>query len=77
MALVEGLDYCVYIVPFPNTGEDGALMSSPDGCVSIYLNSRVCPDRQRKALKHELEHLANGDLYSSEPVESIEGRMND
>lgn len=75
MRLIEGLDYIVRYVPFPNAGADGAIMSCPDGLACIYINSRVCPKRQRQALKHELEHLENDDLYSEESATEIEGRM--
>lgn len=75
MRLIEGLDYIVRYVPFPNTGADGAVLSSPDGLACIYINSRVCPKRQQQALKHELEHLMNDDLYSEESAIEIEGRM--
>ena len=73
-SLVEGQDYIVRCVPFPNCAVDGAIVSSVD-FPCIYINSRVCPKRQREALQHELEHLENGDLYSDDPAEAIEGRM--
>lgn len=74
MTLVEGLDYVVRVVPFPVDGADGFIMSHPD-VPCIYINSKVCPARQRKALKHELLHLMRDDLYSADPVSEIEGRM--
>lgn len=72
--LIEGQDYVVRYVPFPNCSADGAVVSHPD-IPTIYINSKVCPKRQREALKHELEHLANDDLYSDESAEVIERRM--
>ena len=72
--LIEGQDYTVKYVKFPNCGTDGAIVSHPD-LPCIVINTRVCPKRQREALKHELEHLANDDLYSEESAEDIEGRM--
>lgn len=74
-SLVEGMDYVLRCVPFPNSATDGAVISHPDiDC--IYINSRVCPERQRIALEHELEHLANDDLYNDElTTEEIEDRM--
>ena len=74
---IEGQDYVLRYVPFPNCATDGAIVKHPDGMPNIYINSRVCPKRQQTALKHELEHLANDDLYSEEPMWMIEGRMND
>ena len=74
---VEGQDFTVRVIPFPNCKVDGAIVSDPDGCSCIYINSRVCLSRQMKALRHEIEHLIKGDLYSEEPVEVIEGRMHE
>ena len=72
--LIEGQDYIVRYVPFPNCGVDGAIVSHPD-IACVYINSRICPKRQREALQHELDHLKNDDLYSEEPAVEIERRM--
>ena len=72
--LIEGQDYVIRCVPFPNSAVDGAIVSHPDiSCV--YINSRVSPKRQREALQHELDHLKNDDLYSDDPAVEIERRM--
>ena len=73
---LEGQDFAVHVVPFPNCATDGAIMSDPDGFINIYVNSRVSRDRQRKALEHEIVHMVNDDLYSNEEREVLEGRMN-
>lgn len=74
--LVEGQDYVLRCVPFPNCATDGAVMSTPEGIACIFINTRVCPKRQQIALQHELEHLANDDLYNDElTTEEIEDRM--
>ena len=72
--LIEGVDYTIRFAPFPNCEVDGAIVSNPD-MPCIVINTRVCPKRQQEALKHEMEHLMNDDLYSEEDVEIIEGRM--
>lgn len=71
---IEGQDYVVRLVPFPNCSVDGAIMKGEDGLDYIYINNKVCPERQRIALQHELEHLVNDDLYSEDSSEDIEGR---
>lgn len=76
MKLIEGMDFVVRVVPFPNCGADGAVVSHPD-IACIYINENVCPRRQKIALQHELQHLTQGDLYSDDPISEIEGRMND
>ena len=75
MILVEGQDYTVRVVPFPNGAADGATMSHPD-MPCVYINANISNDRKRKALKHELEHIANDDLYSEESAFLIEVLMN-
>ena len=72
--MIEGQDYVVRVVPFPNCAVDGAVVSNEDGIANVYINSKVCIKRKMEALKHELEHIINDDLYSSTPVEIIEGR---
>lgn len=72
--LIEGQDYVVRYVPFPNSAADGAVVSHPD-LPCIYINSRVCPKRQREALEHELQHVRNQDLYNDELAADIERRM--
>lgn len=72
--LIEGQDYVVRYLPFPNCGVDGAIVSHPD-IANIYINSRVCPKRQREALAHELDHLKNDDLYAEESAAEIERNM--
>lgn len=75
--LLEGQDFVIRWLPFPNCKVDGAIMRHPDGIAQIYINSRVSQERQLAALQHEMEHLYKDDLYSDEPREMIEGRMND
>ena len=70
--LCEGQDYVIRTADFGSSAADGAVMSCEDGVANIYINIRVCPQRQRDALKHELDHIANDDLYSEAPIEEIE-----
>ena len=75
MKLIEGQDYTIRVVPFPNGSADGATMSHPD-MPCVYINANVSAKRRREALRHELEHLEHGDLYTEESASSIEERMN-
>ena len=70
--LIDGVDYFVYIVPFPVWNTGGMVMPNDDGTFSIYINSRLSADRQREALIHELKHIADGDFYNERPIEQIE-----
>lgn len=72
--LIQGIDYVVRAVDFGSSAADGVVVSGPDGVATICINSRVCPTRQRKALKHELNHLKCGDFYNGMCIEDIELR---
>lgn len=72
MRLIEGQDYVIRQIDFGNCAADGAVMSSEDGIVYIYINKRVCPQRRLDALIHEFKHIANDDLYSELSIEEIE-----
>lgn len=73
--LIEGQDYCLRYMPFPNNAADGAVVSHPD-IPCVYINTNVCESRQKEALEHELRHIECGDLYSEEDAVIIEERMN-
>ena len=70
--MIEGVDYYIRVVPFPSWSVGGMVMPNDDGTFSVYLNARLSLERQRQALKHELEHISNGDFYNDRPIESIE-----
>lgn len=74
-SIVEGQDYVIREIDFGNSAADGAVVSHPDGVVTIFINQRVCPQRKKDALEHELDHIANDDLYSELPIEEIEGDL--
>ena len=63
MKYVEGVDYWVYLVEFPNMASPSVAVSNGDGTFSIYVNSRFSPERRAEGLRHELEHLAGEHFY--------------
>ncbi len=73
MKYIEGVDFFVHILPFPVDSIGGAVTPNDDGTFSIYINSRVSEERQRKAYRHELGHIVNGDFWNDLPIEEIEG----
>ena len=53
----------------------GALVSvDDDGFASIYLNSRLTVEKQKKCLRHELRHLADDDVYNSKGIIEVESK---
>ncbi len=73
--LIEGSDFVVRMLDLHTAAVDGCVVSNSDGCHTIILNKAVCRERQQNALKHELDHIQNDDLYSDDPVSEIEGRI--
>jgi len=69
---IEGVDYFVYVVPFP-PNVHGAVVTNEDGTFSVYINANDTRERQRKAGEHEIKrHIENNDFAKSDVVE-IEG----
>ena len=51
----------------------GAMVAfDEDGFASIYLNARWSLERQKKALRHELRHIENDDVYNDKDIQTIE-----
>lgn len=70
--LIEGSDYHVRVVPFPVYNVGGMVTPNDDGSFSVYINANLSQQRQKEALKHELEHIEDDDFYNGKPIEGIE-----
>ena len=66
-------EYRVRLVDLPP--KVGGMVSMDDeGFYNVYINSRLTWERQRKALRHELEHIADDDLRNTRPIEAVENK---
>ena len=66
-------EYRVRLVDLPS--RVGGMVSMDDeGFYNIYLNARLTRERQREALRHELDHIADDDLYNAQPIEAVENK---
>lgn len=72
MKLIEGADYFIRVVPFPTYRTGGAVTPNDDGTFTIYINALLSLDRQRRAVKHEIKHIEDGDFYNDLPIFAIE-----
>ena len=72
MKLYENDHYFVRVIPFPVDSVGGMVTPNDDGTYMVYLNANLSIERQRKALRHELSHISNGDFYNDLPIEEIE-----
>lgn len=61
MRLIEGVDYFVRVVRLPH-GIHGAVSPNDDDTYNIYLNADDTPERQEKALDHEVRHVRRSDF---------------
>ena len=43
-----------------------------DGFNNIYVNSKLSREEQRKAVMHELNHLARNDFYNDLDIRTVE-----
>ena len=74
--MIEGADYFVRLVDFPlGVGSNGMVLLNDDGTYSVYLNARASADIQKKAMRHEYDHMANDDMYGDKDIRSIEGAL--
>lgn len=74
MTLIEGSDYIIRSVPWL-TGDLPALVSvDEDGFYSIYVNDALCPQAQREAADHELQHITRDDFFNDLSIRVVEGQ---
>lgn len=71
MTYIEGADFIIRFAPLPY-GVHGCITESADGFFCIYVNSRDCHERQRKAADHERRHIEDDD-FSKYDVREAEG----
>lgn len=69
--LIEGADYFVRKTNIP-TNNGGLVVLNEDGTYSVYINDRLDPERQKRAMRHEYDHMANDDLFKDCPIEEVE-----
>ena len=63
MKYIEGMDYWVRYVQFPNMASESVAASHGDGTFTIYINTLFPEERQQERLRHELRHLTEEHFY--------------
>lgn len=70
-SLIEGVDYFVRVVPFPNAANQGAVFVNDDGTFDIYLNA-LYPELTR-GYEHEVRHILRDHFYKeSKTIAQVE-----
>ncbi len=70
--MIEGVDYFVRLVRFPNRSTPGQIWLNADGTYDIYIDERLTNEQRVEALTHELRHLAADRFYSLLDIKSVE-----
>ena len=71
--MIEGVDYFVRVVDFPKgINRVELVLLNSDGTYSVYINARASKHAQRKAMRHEYNHMANDDMYGERDIRQIE-----
>lgn len=70
--MIENVDYFVKLVDFPVCTCGGIIMLNDDGTYTILINSRLSHAQNLDSLRHELNHIKNGDFFRDDPIAQIE-----
>ena len=70
--LIEGRDFCVRLVDFPDATIGGSVIEDADGFNNVYINSRRSIEAQRESLRHEVRHIARDDFHNGLPIDVVE-----
>lgn len=54
------------------SGVGGFTLCDADGDYTIFLNARDTCERNKQTVQHEMEHINNGDFYSTDEADYIE-----
>ena len=52
----------------------GMVIMDANGDYNVYINARLSCVEQKKAMRHELTHIKNGDFDSNSSIERVEER---
>ena len=71
--LIEGADYFVRLVPFPpNSRFHACVLLNSDTTYTVLIDSNSPLEAQKRAMKHEICHMACDDLFGDKNILSIE-----
>lgn len=65
------MDFIVRYIDLPITVK-GVTVMDCNGFYNIYINARLSFDAQKKAIAHEMEHIARGDFFSCGTLDDVE-----
>ena len=70
--MIEGVDYFIRLVRFPNRSTPGQVWPNDDGTFDIYVDERLPDDERRRTVEHELIHIREGHFWSPLSIRNCE-----
>lgn len=74
--MIEGVDYFLKWVRFPNLANPALTVVNDDGTFDVYLNTLYSREYLLNALNHELMHLKAEHFYVNVPARTAEKQAN-
>ncbi len=76
-APIEGSDYTVRVLDFPDATVGGSVVEDSEGFHNIYINARRTTEAQRESFIHELRHIARDDFHNDLSIAEVEDESAD
>lgn len=70
--MIEGADYFIRVVDFPNWAAPCCTVENEDGTYSVYLNGRYTQEQLRQRFPHEEVHMRENHFQDERPVSELE-----
>lgn len=70
--MIEGVDYFVRFVRFPNRSTPGQVWLNEDGTFDIYIDERLSEEESVIVFIHELQHLQLDHFYCPLDIRTVE-----
>lgn len=64
-------EYLIRLIDLP-TSVKALVVYDEDGFANIYVNAHLSVEEQRRAIRHELAHVRNGDAFSAADISAVE-----
>lgn len=69
--MINNVDYQVRLIQFPNTKVKESVVENEDGSYTIFIESSLSREEQRKSFQHAMKHIM-GDDFAKYDIDSIE-----
>ena len=70
--MIEGVDYYIRFVRFPNRSTPGQVWLNDDGSYDIYIDERLSKEESVLVFIHELKHISADHFNCTQDIRSIE-----